>query len=69
MSEQARVQVPLESVLRTTAAQRNAALDQVALLEGHVEQLTAERDQLAEQLRAQKAPSAGSANAVQVVHQ
>lgn len=49
------ITVSLEAILAATAVQRNDAHDRLAQMEAYVQQLTAERDQLAaevEELRA-----------------
>ena len=60
--------VPLEATLAHTRRQRNAIADENAMLWAHVEELTAERDQLREEndkLRADalSSPEAGTAAA------
>jgi cell division protein FtsB len=50
--------VPTDAVLTVTRQQRNQALDENAWLWAHIEQLTAERDQLAAEVKQLRSPGA-----------
>ncbi|MEV4287343.1 hypothetical protein AB0K40_17705 [Nonomuraea bangladeshensis] len=59
MSEQQQVSVPVDRVLAVTQQQRNNVLDELAMAQVLIEHLTAERDELAaevKQLRGSPSP-------------
>jgi hypothetical protein len=51
MSDEQPVSVPVDRVLVVTQSQRNGALDELAMAQVLIEQLTAERDRLAAEVK------------------